>query len=80
MLDVQNDDYTSLENNAFLQDIGYILSEQQRRILNLVAQNPAYIKPNGRINKSKLARELGVPWRDVDIILKDMGTIIGNEL
>ena len=80
VLDVQNDDYTSLENNVFLQDIGYILSEQQRRILNLVAQNPAYIKPNGRINKSKLARELGVPWRDVDIILKDMGTIMGNEL
>jgi len=80
VLDLHKDDHVSLENNVFMDDIGYILSEQQKRILNMLVQDPSIIKPNGKINKSKLARSLGLPWRIVDIILRDMGKIIGNEL
>ena len=80
VLMVESDDHVSLENNVFLDEIAYILSEQQRRILNLVAQDPTIIKPNGRINKSRVARELCLPWKDVDVILRDMSKIIGNEL
>jgi len=80
VLDIHRDDHVSLENHVFLDDIGYILSEQQKRILNMLVQDPSIIKPNGKINKSKLSRSLGLPWRTVDIILRDMGKIIGNEL
>ena len=80
VLGVQSDDHLSLEDNLFFQEIGYILSEQQRKILNVVAQDPSLIKPNGRINQSRLAQEVGLPWRDVHRILKDMSTIIGNHL
>jgi len=79
-LDLQSVEHISLENNVFLDDIGYILSEPQRKILNIIAQDPTMIKPNGKINKSKLAREMGKPWKEIHVILKDMGTIIGNEL
>ena len=80
VLDIASKEHLSLENNLFLEEIVYILSGDQRRLLNLLVQDPTAIKLNGRINRSKVARELGIPWRHIDIILNSMSKIIGNEL
>ena len=80
VLNIDNNACNAVKESVFLNEISFLLSSHQRKILNMVAQDPMFIKPNGKINKSRLSRHTGLSWRDVDSILSAMSRIIGNEL
>ena len=68
------------ETDIFLEEIQPMLNDDQQLLVRSILEDPAYIKPSGKVNINALAKTLGKSWNEVSILLKDLGRKIGNEL
>jgi hypothetical protein len=68
------------ETEIFLEDIQPMLNEDQQILVRAILQDPTYLKPSGKVNINSLAKTVGKSWNEVNLLLKDLGRRIGNEL
>lgn len=68
------------ETEIFIEEINELLTKDQANIIKYVLDDPRFIKPSGKVNVNALATTLGKTWSEVNIILSQIGTKIGNEL
>ena len=63
-----------------LEEISYLLTPMQQKIVEMVTQDPTLVKPNGRINIKRISEELGMSWFKTNKVIKNLAAIIYNEL
>ena len=68
------------ESNSFLEDFSDLLTNDERRAVQGLLDNPVNVMPCGRANVASLARELDMSWFDTRAILDTLGVKLGNEL
>ena len=56
------------------------MNKEQKEIVKLIVDDPAYIKPTGKANINALACDLGKSWNDVSKIIKEIARRLENEL
>tara|TARA_R110002020_G_scaffold11809_2_gene43939 strand:+ start:27 stop:599 length:573 start_codon:yes stop_codon:yes gene_type:complete len=61
VMDMAGSDLSFLEDRICLDDISKNINDTQRKVIHEIAIDHSYIKPNGKINMSKIARALGIP-------------------
>ena len=71
---------TCPETDIFIEEIQPMLNPDQQRLVRAILEDPTYIKPSGKVNINSLARTVGKSWNEVNLLLKDLGRKIGNEL
>ena len=71
---------SSAESDILFEELPVMLNEEQRVVVRMLVDDPAYIKPSGMANINALAKELGKTWNEVSILLDQIGTKIGNQL
>ena len=62
-----------------LEEISYLLTPMQQKIVEMVTQDPTLVKPNGRINIKRVSEELILSWFETDRHIKALSQIMGNE-
>jgi len=55
----QENDTSSVSYDSIFDELSNKLEEEQLKVINIVCNHPEYIKPNGKINISRLSVELG---------------------
>jgi len=56
------------------------LSATQESILNLVVRDSSLVKPSGKLNVQKISNQLGMTWYETKKNVKEMGSLLQNEL
>jgi len=72
--------FASPDTDIFLEEIQPMINDDQQKLVREILEDPSYIKPSGKVNVNALAKNLGKSWNEVNILLKDLGRKIGNEL
>jgi hypothetical protein len=71
---------SSAESDILFEELPVMLDEEQRKVVRLLVDDPAYIKPSGYANINALAKELGKTWNETNKLIKSIAEKIGNEL
>jgi hypothetical protein len=78
VLDLEGLDSSYAENMAFVNEITHGMNPIQTKIVKVVSRDHKFIKANGKLNVSKLAKKLGVSRYDIESHIQDMKEIIPN--
>jgi hypothetical protein len=68
------------ESDILFEELPALLTEEQKEIVKLIVDDPAYIKPTGKANINALACDLGKSWNDVSKIIKEIARRLENKL
>ena len=79
VLDMEDPTF-SPESDMFIEDLQGILNDDQKTIVQCILQDPNTLKESGKININLIARKLNLSWNEVNILVKDLGRKISNEL
>jgi hypothetical protein len=80
VLSVADNTYEAMETELHMGELPALLNEEEAAIVKAVVSDPDLIKPNGRINKLALSRELGLRYSTIDKTLQDIGERLENVL
>ena len=62
-----------------LEEISYLLTPIQQKIVEVVTQDPTLIKPGGKINIKRVSEELGITWLEADRHIKMLSAVLEND-
>jgi len=68
------------ETEMYLKEINELLTKDQAQVVRSLLDDPTYIKPSGKVNINKLAREMGKTWNEVNTLINQIGNKIENDL
>ena len=68
------------ESDILFEELPTLLTEEQKEIVKLIVDDPAYIKPTGKANINALACDLGKTWNEVSKIIKEIARRLENKL
>ena len=61
VMNLTGTDLSFLEDRICLDDLSKKINDTQKKVIHEIATDHSYIKPNGKINMSRVARALGIP-------------------
>ena len=64
---------------GWLEEVSYLLTPIQIKIVDMVTKDPKLIKPSGKINVKKVAETLGLTWFETDRCIKQLSRMLENE-
>ena len=66
--------------SIFLEEIAYLLTPIQKDIVSMVVKDPTLIKPSGKLNIKQIAESLKLTWFETDKHLKNLSSLLENDL
>lgn len=72
--------HESVEFSMFMEDLPNFLQEKEAIAVRMLVEDPNIIRESGEVNKSALARELGMTWAETNQLLQTLGAKLQNEL
>lgn len=80
VLNMEDASCLSAESDFYLGEIPHKLNEEQTQLVNLIVNDPKFIKPSGKANVSALAQTMNKSWTDVQKLITEVGVKIKNDL
>ena len=77
---IAKDSNTSPDITSFLAQLGGIYTDREREVINVLAQDPTYIKPSGKVNIKKLSENIGETWFESKKIIASIRSKTSLEL
>jgi len=74
------DGQPSIDEILFFDELSLALTPKQKEIIELVISDPTIIKPSGKLNIKRISEELGMSWFETDKHVKNLGSVLQNEL
>lgn len=68
------------ETEVYIKELNELLTNDQAQVIRCILDDPRYIKPSGKVNINKLAREMGKTWNEVNALINQIGNKIENDL
>jgi hypothetical protein len=76
--DKKNSGSCNLETEV--KDFLFSLSEEEKKIVSIIVEDPNLVKANGKINRLAICQKENKPWKEIDRQLNSLSKKLGAEL
>ena len=63
-----------------VEEFFFSLSEEEKKIVSIIVEDPDLVKPNGKINRLAICQKENKPWKEIDQQLNSLSKKLGAEL
>jgi len=70
----------AIENSVFVREMKKLLTEEQSFVVTTLIQDPSMVKPNGKVNISKLSKKLDLSWGETSRLVESVASLMRNDL